>query len=139
MASEIFGPYHSTEEAIKEVNILGLKGYKDDNIIVFTNGSNTNALENRTDVNVENDVTEKAHEDSFMDKVKKIFTDEHDSSPDIHEKLVNQGVSDMQADKYAKDIESGKILILVNDEIRMGNDATDDTVTMVEPVIRRDE
>ncbi|MGP4106429.1 general stress protein [Virgibacillus sp. L01] len=137
MANEIFGPFHSKEDAIKKVSVLELKGLKAENITVFTNKENTDELEERTDVYVENNATEDDRNDSFTDKIKKVILNSQDSGLNIHEKLVQLGVSDKQASIYVDAIESGEILVIADDELKMGNDPTSDTVTLKEEVIHR--
>ncbi|SEQ36486.1 Heat induced stress protein YflT [Virgibacillus subterraneus] len=137
MANEIFGPFHSKEDAIKKVSVLELKGLKAENITIFTNKENTAELEDRTDVDVENNAIEDDGKDSFIDKIKKVMLNSQDSSLNIHEKLVQLGVSDKQASMYVDAIESGEILVIADDELKMGNDPTSDTVTLEEEVIHR--
>ncbi|MBP1947472.1 general stress protein [Virgibacillus litoralis] len=137
MANEIFGPFYSKEDAIKKVSVLELKGLKAENITIFTNKENTDELEDRTDVDVENNAIEDDEKDSFLDKIKKVMLNSQDSGLNIHEKLVQLGVSDKQASMYVDAIESGEILVIANDELKMGNDPTSDTVTLEEEVIHR--
>lgn len=137
MANEIFGPFHSKEDTVKKVSVLELKGLKAENITIFTNKENTDELEDRTDVDVENNATEDDEKDSFTDKIKKVILNSQDSNLNIHEKLVQLGVSDKQASKYVDAIESGEILVIADDELKMGNDSTSDTVTLEEEVIHR--
>ncbi|MFB4166940.1 general stress protein [Virgibacillus sp. JSM 102003] len=137
MANEIFGPFHSKEDAIKKVSVLELKGLKAENITVFTNKENTDELEERTDVDVENNATEDDEKGSFIDKIKKVMLNSQDSGLNVHEKLVQLGVSDKQATKYVDAIESGEILVIADDKLKMGNDSTSDTVTLEEEVIHR--
>ncbi|SDQ82524.1 general stress protein [Virgibacillus salinus] len=137
MANEIFGPFHSKEDAIKKVSVLELKGLKAENITIFTNKENTAELEDRTDVDVENNAIEDDGKDSFIDKIKKVMLNSQYSGLNIHEKLVQLGVSDKQASMYVDAIESGEILVIADDELKMGNDPTSDTVTLEEEVIHR--
>ncbi|UJL47468.1 general stress protein [Virgibacillus sp. NKC19-16] len=140
MAKEIIGSYPSKDEAVNVVERLELKGFVAKNITIFANSDHKKEMEKRTDVKVKSDATENEDDESFMDKVKKVFTGNSvtDSHIELHEKLVNAGVSEHQAQKYSDEIESGNILVVADDELKMGNDATSDTVTLEETAIRRD-
>ncbi|MBP1970090.1 hypothetical protein J2Z83_002206 [Virgibacillus natechei] len=139
MAIEIIGSYPSKDEAVNVVDRLELKGYNAKNIIIFANNDHSKDLEKRTDVKVKTDPSENEDE-SFIDKVKKIFTEhtDTDSHIELHEKLINSGVSEHQAKKYTDEVQAGNILVLADDNLKMGNDATSNTIKMEEAVIRRD-
>lgn len=122
MTRQIFGSFDTKDEAINIVNSLELKGYKAKNILIFANDDNTGELAKRTDVNVESSIVETESESSFADKLKKIFMNDSGSHPYLHEKLNYAGISDKQAEKYVEDIEAGKILVLADDELRMGHE-----------------
>ncbi|WP_373895533.1 general stress protein [Virgibacillus natechei] len=140
MANQIIGSYSSKDEAVNVVERLELKGFIANNIIIFANSDYAKEMEKLTDVKVKSDGTANEDDESFMDKVKKVFTDQTDTDPHmaLHEKLINAGISEHQAKKYADEIKSGNILVVADDELKMGNDATSDTVTMEETAIRRD-
>lgn len=138
MANEIYGPYQSIDEAVRSVEVIELKGHKSENITLFTNKNNADELQNYTDVTVESDKSTDDTEQSVMDKIKMaVLMDEPDTNTELHEKLTKQGLSNEQATKYKEEIKSGNIIIVADDELKMGNDATPDTVKMEEEVIRR--
>ncbi|WP_164669723.1 general stress protein [Virgibacillus doumboii] len=138
MANEIYGPYKSNKEAVTKAEILELKGHKGENITIFANKHNANALENRTDITIESDMSVNKTGDSFFDKIKKaVLTDKPDTNTDLHEKLVEHGISKEQAKTYKEEIELGNVLIVADDELKMGNDPTPDTFRMKEKVIQR--
>lgn len=133
MANEIYGPYYSEEEAIKAVDIMTLKGLKAENITVLANEKKSKQLEQWTDAEVENSA-ENELETSVFSKIKDMLSDEEETEPNFRERLVELGLSESEAEKIENEIESGRIIILANDELRMGHDATSDTVTMQEPI-----
>ncbi|MEC5423818.1 general stress protein [Virgibacillus sp. C22-A2] len=139
MGKEIFGPYQSKDDAINSVNGLELKGYKADSITIFTNQRHTKELKQRTDVKVESSISENGEENSPLDKLKRIFTNDSGSHPHLHDKLLNSSISDKQAKKYVDAIESGEILIIADNQLRMGHDSTSDTVTLEEAIIQRND
>ncbi|GAA0595434.1 hypothetical protein GCM10009001_09420 [Virgibacillus siamensis] len=133
MANEIYGPYDSEEEVIKAVDIMTLKGFKAENITILANKTLSMRLEKWTDANVESNA-ENEHEESFFSKIKHMFVDEEETEFNFHDRLVELGLSKTQAEKFETDIESGKIIVLANDDLRMGHDPTSETVTMQESI-----
>lgn len=138
MTRQIFGSFDTRDEAIKTVNGLELKGYKAKNITIFANDDNTTDLAKQTDVNVESSIVETDSEPSFMDKVKRVFMKESGSHPYLHDNLLESGISDKQAAKYTNEIESGKILVIADDELRMGHNSISDDIALSVDIIRRD-
>ncbi|GAB3061231.1 general stress protein [Virgibacillus ainsalahensis] len=143
MGQEVFGPFSARDEAVNLVNSLELKGYSAQNITVFTHRNDTSDMKKHTDVNVESNVTEEKREESFTDKVKKIFFNDNteDTDSDIYDKLMDLGMSDQQASKYIEEIESGKILVIADDTLKMGHDptSTSDTGVLEEAAIQRNK
>ncbi|WP_188456288.1 general stress protein [Virgibacillus oceani] len=135
MTNQIFGPYHSIEKAVAAVNILELKGYKASNITIFSSENKAVELDEQTDVNVEGEST---NNESFRDKITSIFNKDITPDYNIHDKLMDYGLSNKQSEKYMERIESGEVLVIVDDELRMGNDATVKTVTMEVDAIHSD-
>jgi len=121
MTEKVYGRFLSEEEAVHAVSNLELKGYKAKNITIFTNLSNPSKLEKHTDVKVESSVDQSADNDSFMDKIKKVFVNEPDRDLDIHEKLTSRGIPEDEIDKCIADVEAGYVLVVINDELRMGH------------------
>lgn len=121
MTEKVYGRFLSEEEAVHAVSNLELKGYKAKNITIFTNLSNPTKLEKHTDVKVESGIDQPAHNDSFMDKVKKVLLNEPDSDLDIREKLTSRGVLEDEVDKCIADVEAGYVLVILDDELRMGH------------------
>lgn len=120
MTKLIVGSYPSNEEAVKAVNIYELEGHEAKNIMMLTQPSNKDSLENLTDVAVVADEPTDNEDESFTKKVKNIITHHVEFSLDTHEKLVHYGLSDEEAERCLTDVESGKIVVLADDELRMG-------------------
>src|SRR5699024_10922246 len=116
MTEKVYGRFLSEEEAVYTVSNLELKGYKAKNITIFTNLSNPSKLEKHTDVKVESCVDQPTHNNSFMDKIKKVFVNEPNRDLDIHEKLTSRGIPENEVDKCIADVEAGYVLVVVNDE-----------------------
>lgn len=137
MAYEVYGPYSTIAEARKNIDILGLEGVKNEHIFVFSSKDVLNELKNQTDAHIEGDNTANSTENhSLIDKLKNFFsTNDSNSEENIQEKLRSLGISDKQAEKYMSDITSGNILVVADNEKRMGHDAADDTTVMEEPMI----
>lgn len=120
MTKLIVGSYPSNEEAVKAVNIYELEGHHAKNMIMLTHANNKDTLENLTDVAVAADESTDNKEESFTEKVKHIITHHVDFSLDTHEKLVHYGLSDEEAESCLTHLELGKIVVLADDELKMG-------------------
>ncbi|MFA1819828.1 general stress protein [Virgibacillus oceani] len=138
MGNEVFGPYESTDEVRKMVTTLELKGYKSSNISLFTHEDHTEDLIKNTDVNVESEADDQNNQPTFMEKMQSLFSNNTDSHSTLHEKLTEGNISEKQAEKFIEAIEDGEIVIIADNQLRMGNDATADTVSMREDMIQRD-
>lgn len=124
MSNEVYGPFPTVDEAVALVDSLQLKGTIAKDISIFTNKDHMDELKKRTAVKVESDGSDLdgMKHDSLMGKVKNIFVHHEDTTLNMHDKLVSLGVSNANATAYMTAIEAGKILILANRNIRMGND-----------------
>ncbi|MFD1361857.1 general stress protein [Lentibacillus salinarum] len=127
MAEEVYGPYTSVEDAVKTVNVLELEGYFKENITIFSHGKYADALNNDTDVNITSTETSKNRDRSFIDKITKfIFTGVEETS-NIHNKLLEKGLSDEQAAKFTDQIKSGSILVTSDTALKIGNNPVEET------------
>lgn len=123
MAMEVYGPFPTTYETVKKVNGLQLKGLTAKNITIFADNKNAIKLKNHTAVKVETDLSRDENEDSFMDKVKKVFVDdEGDNNPNLHDKLVDIGISESRSSEYEEDIDAGEILVVADNTLKLGHD-----------------
>lgn len=120
MTKQIVGAYKTEAEAINTVDSLELQGLKAKNIAILTN-SNTKELRSRTDVQVVSSVPLTENEASFMGKIKKTFTKQQNQDLDFHDKLMHLGLSKEQIAKCIADIESGMVLIIADNELKMGH------------------
>lgn len=119
MTKQIVGAYKTEAEAINTVDSLELQGLKSKNIAILTN-SNTKELKSRTDVKV---VSSEPHlpETSFMGKIKKTFMKQQNQDLDFHEKLIHLGLSKELVTRCIADIESGMVLVIADNELKMGH------------------
>ncbi|GAB3803286.1 general stress protein [Virgibacillus kimchii] len=138
MSNEIFGPYETTDEVINMVTSLELKGYKSSNISLLANEDHTENLIKHTDVNVESEVSGEPEKHKFTKKVQNLFSNSKNVHTSLHERLKKENISDKQADKLLEAVENGKIVILADNELKMGNDSTPNAVSMKEDTIQRD-
>lgn len=120
MSKQIVGSYFSIEEAVKAVNIYELEGHEAKNIIVLTNPENKELLDERTDVAVTDNAPNHKEPSSFTDKIKEMITHQVNFELDTHDKLVDYGLSNEDAKKCLADIQTGKTVVLADDELRMG-------------------
>jgi hypothetical protein len=138
MGNEVFGPYETTDEVINMVSALQLKGYKSSNISLFAQEDHTEDLIKHTDVNVESETASEKNQPKFVEKMQNLFTNDKNPHATLHEKLTNGNISDKQAEKYVEAIENGKVVVIADNELKMGNDTTSDVVSMREDTIQRD-
>lgn len=110
MTKEIVGVYHEKEAAIDKIRDLKVQGYPAEEITIITNRRKADGMESDTGVEVQRGRPEHKRDDSFMNKVARIFTDDI-TDPD--EQLISLGVPKEQADVHRNDLKSGKIIIVV--------------------------
>ncbi|TRM11783.1 hypothetical protein FH966_08880 [Lentibacillus cibarius] len=134
LAEEIFGPFDSVEDTVKTVNILELEGYSNTNITIFAHGKYADKLNDQTDVSVTSFDPESTQDQSFLEKIKKVFFNDIHETDDLYGHLLDRGLSEDQAKDYSNQVQSGKIVITAENEWKMGNDPTDDTIKMKEKV-----
>ncbi|MEN1967140.1 general stress protein [Lentibacillus sp. N15] len=137
MAYEIYGPFYTEKDVIKTVDVLGLKGFKSDNIFVFANEQMTGNLMNRIDAQIGNNAISDHNKHPLINKMKNIFSRKLNLTTDMEEKLISLGVTTRQVDRYTSDIASGSILIIVYNQKRWGNDVTETTSVLKVPIIKR--
>ncbi|MEW9677371.1 hypothetical protein ABRT01_14485 [Lentibacillus sp. L22] len=94
-------------------------------------------LKNRIDAHVVNNHTTNHDDLSFANKMKNLFSGDSNPSKDMKEKLGSLGVTDKQIERYMSDIASGDIIIVVNNQKRVGTDAADSTIRLRSPIIKR--
>ena len=123
MTIQILGAYPTEQEAITSVGVHALAGLREDNITLFANATHAESLENQTEVTVKANepLEEKEKGSGLIDKVKEIFSNEEDFDLHSVEHLMDFGLTNAEAVKCMKDVESGKIVVLADDEIRMGH------------------
>ncbi|WP_082683633.1 general stress protein [Fictibacillus sp. FJAT-27399] len=127
MGKHVIGVYESEEAAVSAVQQLQLRGYDTDEISVVTNHDHyTDTVETITGATVDN-VNEKPHKESFLDKLKAAFMDDEytNSKNSLGERLSDYGIPDREAASYASDVESGKILLMVDSDRDLATDESD--------------
>lgn len=129
MSNEVYGPFPSVDDVVALVDRMQLKGLTARNITVFTSNGHLAEFKRRTAVKVATDTSdvETNNKDTLMQKVKNIFIHDDEPGLNIHDKLVELGISDKNATVYSKEIQTGKTLIVADDKIRMGHDPLFDT------------
>ncbi|HWO94961.1 MAG TPA: YsnF/AvaK domain-containing protein [Bacillus sp. (in: firmicutes)] len=131
MTKQVVGVYDSEDSVIAAIEDLKSKGYDyDDMSIVSNNEENRDFLEYRTDASVHDVTTDM----SLAEKIKSAFIG--DESNSLEEKLVDIGVSRVDATSYASEVDSGKILLMVdsvsNNNYDSSNDHLSDTTGIIE-------
>ncbi|MGM8213129.1 general stress protein [Virgibacillus sp. W0430] len=123
MTIQQIGVFSTEDKAIHVANNLELKGYKAANITIFTNNSSPNELNKYTDVNIKSDLPSPKKDHTLMEKIKAIFSDSKDDDQAInnYEMLVQLGFSEEEATKWITELEAGNVLVVADDDIRMGH------------------
>ena len=124
MTIQIIGKYQSVIDAVKVASGLELKGFKAKNILILTNHKH-GELKDLTDVGVASNRPDEEKPETFLTKVKRRLFNPLDQTVDLHEKLVQFGVSAEDATTYIEDVESGKTLVIADDELKMGHAPTE--------------
>ena len=123
MTKRVLGSYETVKEALHAADVYALGGHSEDNIIMLTNEENAAKLEGKTPVQIKTDNPSTEPESaSFIDKVKDVFTpaEEH-VELDTTEKMTAFGLSQQEADSSMEEVKNGHIVIIVDDELRMGH------------------
>ncbi|RYG71759.1 hypothetical protein EU245_13110 [Lentibacillus lipolyticus] len=134
VAEEIFGPFDSKEETVKTADILELEGCSNATITVFTHGAYADNLHDQTDVSVVSLSHTEKQDTSLLDKIKQFIFNPINETSDLYSQLLERGLSEGQAREYSEQIKSGKMIITVENELKMGNDPAKDMTSMKESV-----
>ena len=117
MPHEVIGPFTNMEKAVSKVEVLGLKGYRADDINIIA----------------KEDIA-KEHED----KVDATVISAHHRTDDqphqhLHETLQDLDMSEDQTERYQQSIHDNSIIIALDtDEYRMGNEYIRDPKVLTE-------
>lgn len=123
MTKRMLGSYQTVEEALHAADVYALGGHSEDDIIMLTNDENAAKLEGRTPVQIKTDnPPQHPEKETFMDKVKDAFSSADENIElDTTEKLTAFGLSQQEADSAMNGVKKGNIVIIVDDELRMGH------------------
>lgn len=111
METKVYGVFDQNE-AIQEIQALQAKGYKGKEITVLANSEEE--LERLDKSGLEHVKTFSDEDDeSLVDKAARIFL--NIGKEDLTDKLAGAGLSDTEAHAYMKEINEGKIVVLVNE------------------------
>jgi|SRR5690625_2120073 len=120
MGKLIVGSYSTKEEAVKAITVYELQGHEAKNIIALTSGKRKESLEKLTDVAVKSDSAEDEDQLTIAERFKNLFTNNTDLELDTHDKLLDYGLSAEDAVRCMDDLNAGMIVVLADDELRMG-------------------
>jgi len=114
---EIYGPYKSMDDAVANVEVLGLKGYRDESINVIAKEDLADKLNKRVNSTVIS--TYRATDDEAEKHLYDVFRDLE--------------MSKVQSERFKDSIKSGQIIVAVDPEDhRMGNEVASDTEALTE-------
>ncbi|MUV38904.1 hypothetical protein JNUCC1_02776 [Lentibacillus sp. JNUCC-1] len=140
MPYEVYGPFESSVEAANIVDNLGLKGLKVENMTVFANEDRSKEMDKLTDVRVEDDGDHSEQKD-MMYKLKQMLNNSPDTEEkkSMYEEMLELDLTKEQAQRYTEEVKAGKILVVANPEIRMGQDPAPEYKNLTDPVIEKHE
>ncbi|MGE7766541.1 general stress protein [Peribacillus sp. NPDC096540] len=127
MGTTLYGVFDSNPEVIKEIQTLKVKGVRDEEITVIA--------DKKEDLNFTNDkqksdvdIISNSDKDSFIEKVKHFFLNE--GSADMWNRLGDMGLADSEATSYINEVEAGKFLILLDEQVSLSpeEDVTTDAM-----------
>lgn len=124
MGRTILGSYDSKEEAITAVDVHALTGFSSSNITIFTNEINARQLENYTSVSIKtNSPQEKDDKSSpsIFERILNSLSGSDDFELHSEENLMDFGLSKIEAKQCMRDAQNGKIVVLADDQLRMGH------------------
>ncbi|CAH0346720.1 general stress protein [Bacillus sp. CECT 9360] len=112
MDRNVYGVFNSSEEVMNAVRELMERGFEGSEFTVIARDEKDISFTNDDQyIDVSAITTHAEEEDSFMDKVLRYFKDVEDN---LEDNLTGNGLSEMDAKRYADEIEAGKIVVLVN-------------------------
>lgn len=117
MSYELYGPYTTAEKTAEKVDVLALKGYRDEDISVIAKEDIAADLKKRVNANV----------------ISVLKDGDNSSVEHLYKTLENFDMSEGQTERYEVAMEDNKIIIALNvDHFRMGNRPEKDMDVLVE-------
>ena len=129
MSKMVKGIYTNAQETLDEINKLRAEGYSPSEITIVTGQGENPDLTNLNKVNVSTaDATKEENDDgSIWETMKNMFTvDDYKKGDSSDNPLAEYGVPDGVANdlNYKKELEDGKILIIIDDKKELRHDST---------------
>ena len=121
MAKVVVGMYDSPEEAMKGINIFELKGHQSKNVIALTTVDKAEEVDNLTNITVQTKTlsNDDSHKIKGQNLVENILGNE-DVQLDSLEKLIEYGLTPKKAEECVRSVQEGKIVVLADNALRMG-------------------
>lgn len=117
MGFEIYGPYKKMDDAVANVEVLGLKGYKDSTINVIAEEELAAELDKRVNATV----------------ISTYRNDDEKAEKHLYDVFRGLDMSKVQSERFKDSIKSGQIIVAVDPENhRMGNEIISDSKALKE-------
>ncbi|MFE4896924.1 general stress protein [Peribacillus butanolivorans] len=127
MGTTLYGVFDSNPEVIKEIQTLKVKGVRDEEITVIADKEeDLNFADEKQQSDV--DVITNSDKDSFIEKVRHFFLNE--GSKDMRNRLGDLGLADSVATAYINEVQAGKFLILLDEQVSLSLEENVTTDTM---------
>ncbi|HEY4552406.1 MAG TPA: general stress protein [Bacillaceae bacterium] len=121
MKKNVVGIFASSYEAVRAIDSMLQDGIDRSHIyVVAKDDYETGVIEEKTGVDSEFGRTEEHESNSFLDGLKSFFSGKDNQSMGFPEHLRDMGVQEADIDRYANEVEGGKILVLVDSDYDMG-------------------
>lgn len=121
MTKRVLGLYTTVKETRDAIAVFELSGHLSKNVVIFANNIDDSTFEYHQTVNLDSNKATDDDKQGFIEKVKETFTTHDVLDFDTPEKLVEYGLSEDEAAKAIAGVRNGYLVVIVDDELRMGN------------------
>lgn len=121
VTKRMLGSYEEADDALNAIDVYQLGGHESNNIVIFANETHADSLQERTQTQVKTDNPNPVETPGMMQKIKDALSTTDDFELDTTEKLIAYGLSQEEAEKALFNVQMGHIVVLADDELRMGH------------------
>lgn len=119
MTKQILGSYNTIEETRDAIAVFELQGHESKNIVVFANHIDDDVFQHHQTVNFETKA--QSDDEGFIEKIKDKLHIRDNLNFNSREALIEYGLSENNATMALAEVQVGKIIVIVDNELRMGH------------------
>lgn len=120
MPKRVLGIYSTVEETRDAVDVFELRGHESKNVVIFADNINQAQFKDHQIVNLH--PTQHLHEEEgFIEKIIDNLPTAEVPKFSTTNKLIEYGLSETEATKALSAVRNGNIVVIVDDELRMGH------------------